>query len=182
MTHSGLSNKCASRVLSEHSEASMKSKQIQKWTLGAEVVSALAVVMTIGFLAAQTMENTNAIQAQTFQELMRDLNDWRMSMAYGNAPPELSAALEKRRNEGWDSLDDRQKVMIRGREVIIWSIYESSYFANQRDVLGDDEWTRFETAMCERYSRPNFDWDWPEARMREVLTPKFVAFIAGACE
>ncbi len=160
----------------------MKSKQLQKWALGAEVISAVAVVLTIVFLAAQTMENTNAIQAQTFQELMRDVNDWRMSLAYGNGPPALGAALDKRRTEGWESLGEDQKLVIRGREVMLWGIYESSYFANQRGVLGDDEWIRFESAMCQRYSRPDFDWDWPEARMRVVLTPKFVEYIADACE
>ena len=56
----------------------MKSKQLRKWALGAEIVSAIAVIITIGFLAVQMKGNTNALRAQMYQELMRDLNDWRV--------------------------------------------------------------------------------------------------------
>ena len=55
----------------------MRSDQLQKWALGAEIAGAVAVLIALGFLVFQMRENTNALQAQTYQALMQELNDWR---------------------------------------------------------------------------------------------------------
>ena len=78
----------------------MKNKQLQKWALGAEVISAVAVVVTIGFLGVQTMDNTNALQAQTFQALMHDTSEWRASIV----SPDMAKLRVKWRDEGFESL------------------------------------------------------------------------------
>ena len=53
----------------------MRSDQLQKWALGAEIAGAVAVVITLGFLTFQMRENANAVQAQTYQALTQELND-----------------------------------------------------------------------------------------------------------
>jgi hypothetical protein len=127
----------------------MKNKQLRKWALVAEIVSAVAIVVTIGFLAIQTMENTNALQAQTYQELMRDLNERRLAVA----GPEYSAIDEKWRNNGLESLTYAETRQFRIFAGYLWGIYESAYFANERGILGPSEWSRFHTAMCSRLQR-----------------------------
>ena len=110
----------------------MRSDQLQKWALAAEIAGAVAVVVTLGFLTAQMRSNTNALQAQTYQALTQELNDWRAEE--GNT--ERLILGEKHRQEGWQNLTRLEQRQIRIRSLIQWSIYETAYFANARGVLG----------------------------------------------
>ena len=156
----------------------MKNKQLQKWALGAEIVSAIAVIATIGFLAFQTMENTNALQAQTFQALMRDTFDWRATV---NEPNNMELRA-KWFQEGYENLTQIEQLQIRGNDLLLWGIYESAYFANERRVLGSEEWTRFKVAICRNYKRDEVFWDYEGmTSFSELLTPQFMRFIVDTC-
>ena len=156
----------------------MKSKQLRKWALGAEVVSAFAVIVTIGFLAVQLKDNTNALQAQMYQELMRDLNDWRVMVN----DPVQSKVQVKHRAEGWDSLSSEEKSQRRMPTMTLFGIYESAYFANQRGVLGTGEWARFQSAICRQFSSSADLWNAEGMTpMRELLTPDFADYIERTC-
>jgi hypothetical protein len=159
----------------------MKNKKLQKLALGAEIVSAVAVVITIGFLTYQMMDNTNALQAQTFQNLMRDINSWRLSIRELEAGPTLS----KLRNDGIESLTRGEQGRTRLAYVQLWGIYEAAFFANERGVLGPDEWTRFEFSICDsRYGIVSNFWDYNYEDLpafSEILTPKFAEFVETNC-
>ncbi len=43
----------------------------------AEIIASIAVVVSVLFIIFELRSNTNAIQAQTYQYLTSDLNDWR---------------------------------------------------------------------------------------------------------
>ncbi len=163
----------------------MRGDQLQKWALGAEIFGAVAVVVTLGFLVFQMRENTNALQAQTFQALMQELNEWRTQ---GNDPERLILG-QKHRQEGWQNLTRVEQRLIRMPSVILWSIYESAYYANERGVLGEREWIRFDVGICRllggRVQDDQQDGLWePEGftPMAELLTPDFVDYIESSCE
>jgi hypothetical protein len=156
----------------------MESKQLQKWTLGAEICSALAVVITIGFLALQTMDNTNAVQAQTFQDLMRQTSEWRESVTDAS----VIELRDRWRDQGFQSLTRSEQLQIRSKNLVLWGIYESAYFANERGVLGIDEWTRFEIAICRGRERDLDYWDYdPFPSFSVLLTPRFAEYIESYC-
>ena len=73
----------------------MRSDQLQKWALGAEIAGAVAVVITLGFLTLQMRENTNAVQAQTYQVLMQELNNFRQFRTEQLVDPEYQRVREK---------------------------------------------------------------------------------------
>ena len=163
----------------------MRSDQLQKWALGAEIGGAVAVLITLGFLVFQMRENTNALQAQTYQALTQELNDWRTHWS----DTERLILAQKHGQEGWQNLTRVEQRQIRMRSLIQWSIYESAYYANQRGVLGEREWTRFDRAICRLFGGRVLDdqqddlWE-PEGftPMTELLTPDFVAYIESSCE
>jgi len=157
----------------------MKNKQLQKWALGAEVISAVAVVVTIGFLAAQTMDNTNALQAQTFQALMHDTSEWRASIV----SPDMAKLRVKWRDEGFESLTKVEQYQIRGSNLVLWGIYESAYFANERGVLGSVEWSRFEVAICRSRKQDFGYWELEGlASFSALVTPQFMEYIQQTCD
>jgi hypothetical protein len=160
----------------------MKSKKLRKWALVAEVVSAVAVVVTIGFLAFQTMDNTNALQAQTYQSLMRDINSWRSSIRDLEAGPTLA----KVRTDGIDSLSRGEQGRVRLVYLELWGIYEAAYFANERGVLGLDEWARFEFSICDQLDGiVSIFWDFDYENLptfRQIMTPSFVEYVDTHCK
>ena len=157
----------------------MKNKRLRKWALAAEILSAIAVIATLGFLALEMRENTNAIQSQTFQDLMRDTNAWRASVAD-------SASVEMRgrfRREGLASLTVNEQGQVRMDNLVLWGIYESAFFANERGVLGPNEWTRFEVAICRNRVRDLEFWEYEgQVPIPELLTPQFVEYIENECD
>lgn len=157
----------------------MKNKQLQRWALGAEIISAVAVVITIGFLAFQVMNNTNATQAQTYQLLMQEMNAYRTLMV----EPDMAEIVEKVAQRGWDDLDPVEQRRLFGTAAINWGFYESAYFANKRGILGESEWKRFETAYCRRRKNQPYLWN-PEGfiSMNELLTPEFVDYVETNCK
>ncbi len=158
----------------------MRSDQLQKWALGAEIAGAVAVVITLGFLTFQMRENTNAVQAQTYQALMEELNNYRAL----TVDPGLAEVEGKFRVGGWQGLTRVEKLQLRSRANIRWGIYESAYFANERGVLGEPEWERFVDGIC-RGLLADADLLEPEegfTPMIELLTPEFVDYIESSCE
>ena len=162
----------------------MKNKQLRKWALGAEIVSAVAVVVTIGFLAFETRDNTNAIQAQTYQQLQSELNTFRALFA----DPKIMKAFSEARNEldsgGFQNLSEGAYWTLFSNSTILWGIYESAYFANERGVLGKREWSRFEIAICVRLERDGQMWSKPghNRPTRELLTHDFADSVELICK
>ncbi len=157
----------------------MQNKQLKRWALGAEIVSAVAIVITIGFLAFQIMKNTNATQAQTYQLLMQEMNVYRTLMA----ELDMAEIVEKVVQQGWDNLDPVEQRRLHGTAAINWGFYESAYFANKRGVLGESEWKRFELAYCRRRTEQPYLWS-PEGftPMIKLLTPEFAEFVEATCK
>jgi hypothetical protein len=157
----------------------VKKKNLRKLALIAEIISGIAIVVTLAILAIEMRGNTNAIRAQTYQTLMQQVNAYRLELLN----PRRVAANEKRREHGWDSLTREEKQEIRIPALVNWGIYESAYFANDRDVLGEPEWGRFEIAICRRYSTNQYLWN-PDGftPMGELLTSQFVDYVVNNCE
>jgi len=156
----------------------MDRQRLQDFALIAEVVAAAAVIVTLVFLVLEMRSNTDAIRAQTYTELMTQINDWR---ALTVTDPTLSELTVKRNTEGWEGLSNVEERRVWFGSIVLWGIYESAFYARERGVLGEDEWQRFEITMCRRF-RGGVDWDPPGGReMALVLTPRFVQYVESAC-
>ena len=155
--------------------------ELKNWTHFAEIASAAAVIVTLIFVIIGMKENTNAMQARTFQELMRDENNWRSSIRELERDQTMSAL----RSEGFDSLSEAEQDLVRLVFLELWGIYEAAFYANERGILGTDEWARFEKLICEQRSgQMGEHWDVEYEGLfsyRNLLTPKFVKFVENQC-
>ena len=91
---------------------------------------------------------------------------------------EAGPTLAKVRTEGIDSLSRGEQGRVRLVYLELWGIYEAAYFANERGVLGLDEWARFEFSICNQLDGivSNF-WDFDYENLptfRQIMTPSFV--------
>jgi len=147
-------------------------------------MSAVAIVVTLGFLTFEMRENTNAIQAQTYLQLQSELNEYRMMYADSKVLKSLLKAQEELRSSGIDRLSEDAYYQLFTDNTILWGIYESAYFANERGVLGKREWSRFEVAICRLLERDGPLWSQPGHNMptSKMLTQYFVDYVEGTCK
>jgi hypothetical protein len=122
----------------------MNEDSLQKWALGAEIVGAIAVVITLIFLILETKENTDAIRAQTYHQLTAELNEQRRY----SLEPELSQLLYQAATEGIDTLNAPQQIQVIQLHQGSWAVYESAFYSFKRGTLGDDEWDRYFRSIC----------------------------------
>ena len=153
---------------------------LQQWALAAEILGGLAVVITLVFLILETRENTNAIQVQTYQALSAELNNVRQHIT----SEDITNLLYKLRSEGMSSLTDEERYRILTSLHGIWQVYESAYYAKQRNVLGDEEWTRFEIGICRNLNSDFEIWNPPQVGTGSIvsnITPAFREYIENLC-
>ena len=153
----------------------------REWATIAEIVSAIAVIFTLGFLAFEMRANTNAIHEQTYQALTEQLNDYRTHLI----DSDRFKADAKLGKGGWDSLSYEEKQRIRLPYLNLFGVYESAYFANERHVIGEREWERFEIGICRNYLQMVEDRTWePEGftSMNQILTPDFADYVTKSCK
>jgi hypothetical protein len=158
--------------------------ELQRWALAADVFGGIAVVATLIFLVLETRENTNAIQAQTYQSLTSELNEHRRE----SAGAEMAVIFKKYEDTGLDSLSGLEKYRIMMNTEAKWGVYESSFYAQERDVLGADEWVRFEIAICRNFKFDESLWVTQAQGSKltiggiaQNVTPKFRAYVEGKC-
>lgn len=158
----------------------MDKEKLKVWALAAEVISGIAVVVTLVFLVFGMRSNTSATQAQTYQLLMQELNAYRTLFA----EPGMAAIVVKFEQQGWDALEPVEQRQLYATATIRWGFYESAYYANKRGVLGESEWQRFVRAYC-RARRRGLPVPWnPKGLIpvTELLTPEFVEFVQATCK
>jgi hypothetical protein len=150
----------------------MANEKLQRYALVAEIISAAAVVVSLIFVAYQVKDNTAAIRSSTYEGILSDHIEWRMTVA---SSPELALAMLKNANSDSSMSDVERRSADRAWQAL-WQIYERAYFARKYATLGDSEWARYEKAIC-RFA-PLTD---VETVLGRYLTPEFVDF-AKSCD
>ena len=150
----------------------MGNKRLRRYALIAEIVSAAAVVVSLVFVAFQVQENTDAIRSATYDGILSDHIEWRMTVATNF---ELAEAMSKVGSGDTEvSKVERENANDAGRAL--WQIYERAFFARKYETLGDSEWDRYERAICRRAPLHDFD-----AEFERYLTSEFVE-VAASCD
>jgi len=158
----------------------MKKFNLSEMALAAEVLGGVAVVVTLVFLVLATRENTNAIQAQTYNALTSELNAIRL--AYTTSDVADSYVLLS--TQGIQALSDGNRARMQFVAEAKWGVYENAFFSRDRGVLGEDEWTRFESALCRNLVIDKPMWE-PEdtqwGSLSRNITPTFREYVERAC-
>lgn len=149
---------------------------LEKWASLAEIISGIAVVVTLIFLVVGIRENSDIMRASSFTsatdsliELNRDI------MADG----ELAEIFEAWAANDTSQLDPQQRARLNQMAVALFRIYEKAFLAERYGLLGPGEWRRFERTICLIY--PRLRSDGLEAPVRTALTDEFVQFVDTRC-
>ena len=144
------------------------------------------IVVSLGLLVRETRENTNAIQSQTYPSLTAELNDLRTGLYDSSMTGPYLTYL----NQGVDALSEVDHFKIIISTEAKWGITENAFYARERDILGVEEWLRFESAICRNFQLDKQLWDSDELlairknigyHITDSITPLFREFVEAQC-
>jgi hypothetical protein len=152
--------------------------------LAAEVIGGAAVIITLIFLVIETRENTRAVQAQSYLALTSELNRIRENLL----DPEVASIFANAIKDRAAPDSPRDALIYRQIFEAAFSIYESAYYASQKGVLDESEWTRFDQAVCRNMSSVAPIWEQDDSLamsgqgIRSTLTESFVDYAEDRCD
>ena len=149
----------------------MDNNRIKNWAHLAEIVSSVAVVLTLIFIVFEIRENSNLIRANTFDRSIESLIDWRMQILTNDDSLKVMA-------EYWE-IDDQDLLRSQLLIVSMWSIYEKTYYSHEYGHIGPAEWERFETRMC-TYVDSGMEF-WKE-NIARFLSEDFRNYVISNCD
>ena len=143
----------------------MNAEKWSKFSSAAEVISSVAILLTLIFLAVETRQNTNAIEATTRQQALNADTQFLVS-AINN--PEMILAWSK------PELTDEELVILNEALILFFRNRENDFAQYQRGVMDADTWERYSTSLLAILAwQRNQNW-WNNFG-RNVFEPSYVA-------
>lgn len=145
----------------------MKLSELNEWLT---LVANIGVLAGIVFLAFEIQQNTNVIRASAYNDNINSLNEWRYMIA--SDPEALSLMGDYRGTENVEAF--KQRLLINSQ----WAVYEQAFFSFNYGLMEENEWGRFQSAICVNYNRIN------DQNMRLSglsLTGDFQRYISANC-
>jgi hypothetical protein len=136
-----------------------------------EVLGALGVIATLGYLAVQIRQNTRSVRAATYQEIVSHAAEMNTSLYGEGAVAEI--VLKGRADQSTLSEVERFRF-----QILVYQVFQSfeTIFLLDRDGNLDDAFVKSKLNVLHRWlSQPGIRSVWSERR--EELHPEFVAFV-----
>lgn len=153
--------------------------KLEKIALVAEIVSGVAVVVTLVFLVLSIRDNTNVVRATAYAGIVDSADAFNVRVG---SDPELirlySAYLGGRANELTGDDEVRLAYLINSN----FRNLEKAFFLNQYGILGEAESRRTLRRICGTYQRTKttMEW-WTKDRLPQLVTSEFLEYIESTC-
>ena len=153
-------------------------QKLSDWASIAEILSSIAVVVTLLFLVFGIRENTEITRIAAYDRNMESVNLWRYELAKDAGLVRLFGTFNRRLSE---EATDAEVELFQLNLLLnaLWGTYEKSYYAYQYGILGSSEWSRFEIQMCRgrELALEAGVWEF----MVPLWTEEFANYVASLC-
>lgn len=150
--------------------------RLSDWASIAELVSAIAVVTTLIFLIVGIRENTAITRVSVYGDLLQELSQTDILSMQDVG---FARVVETFFEGTTDTLDESERRSAIAYVLFIFRNYERAYFSQEYDIIGDEEWSRFERLICANSRRALvMGMELTEA---EFLTDSFKEYIQAKC-
>jgi hypothetical protein len=120
-------------------------QKLSNWASVAEIVSGIAVVVTLLFLIVGIRENTAVTRVSIYGDLVQEITQMESGRIYD---PEAARVLSTFYEETTSTLDASERRTLDAYVGVLFRIYERAYFSREYDIIGDEEWSRLEFIIC----------------------------------
>lgn len=156
----------------------MKEK-LQEYALFAEVISAIAVVVTLIFLVIGIQENTNATQAAAYQDLLGELNDANSTLIND---AKLATLWSERKTRALEDMDDEDAIRLTYMNRVYFRTLDAAFFSFINGSLNATQWERFRSAGCLSYSVGNSIYTQLWSTTAASVSQEYVAYLEEDCQ
>lgn len=141
--------------------------KLEKLSSLAELISAIAIVITLVYLSVETQQNTTAVQASVRQAMLQDdLQLLSMQMDYPHVMPGAYTG---------KNLTDDEQVQLISWLIAFIRIRENHWLQFQNGVIDEATWATYRTPFAGVFSQPFARAMW-EARVSSgAFVPGFVS-------
>ena len=136
-----------------------------------EMISGVAVVISLVYLAIQVRKNTETERTSTYQAVVSDFGSLNRTMS---STPDLSILYVKAM-ENFGDLDASEKARVSQLFFATFHYFENMYYQHRKGYLEEDVWLGWKRLMLTYYSRPGFR-SWWSIR-RDVYSRSFGTFL-----
>jgi len=136
-----------------------------------ELVAALAVVVSLLYLALQVKSNTESARTSTYQSVVAEFGALNRTMA---TTPDLSM-LFIRGMEDFEALSADEKARCSQLFFVCFHNFENMYYQYKKGYLEDDVWLGWRRIMLAYHARPGFQVWW--SLRADVFSQSFVDFL-----
>ena len=151
-------------------------QKLSDWANLAQIVSGVAVVITLVFLILGIRDNTDVTRAAMYQQSTVSLTEFRRDIL---RDPEIARLYDAFLSNQAENIDGLDRVRLNQLVLNIFQISENAFFVRRRGLLGDAEWSRFENSICGNYALVR------SAKMTQalqrVMTEDFMEYIDSSC-
>ena len=110
-----------------------------KWSSIAEIVSSIAILMTLIYLTLEIRQNTDAIQADAREGAMQGDVEWLYRMV---EDPGLNILLNQR-----ESLTEAEATQLQAYLIAFMRLKEVNFLQYKTGVLDDETWATYQTSI-----------------------------------
>ncbi len=137
----------------------------------AESIGALAVVVSIAYVALQIRQNTRSIRASAHQDLLNHVAQLNLRIT---DDPTLATLILKARVSPLDPASVGG-IRLRAMNATLLRHYAHAYSQFREGILSEDQWRVFEASLRRNLRRPNTRLDWEF--FAEEFSPEFQSFV-----
>jgi len=150
--------------------------KLQETALYAEIISSIAVLLTLIFLAVELRDNTDVSRSLAYGRITAEMNDFRLAT---NSSELLAPVWERFIYEDFEDLDRGEFIRMRALVLSIYSIFEDAYYSEKYGIMATSEWERFGAGICSNHIRmKNGELD---ETVENSLTAEFVDYVHTEC-
>ncbi len=151
-------------------------QKLSDWASIAEIVSGIAIIVTLVFLTLGLRDNTNTTRTLVYQQLLGALNEMNIAVMQDQ---ELSTLWIDDRGKGVGELSDQERTRLIVLYRLAFRNFDAAYYASQYGTLGASERERFENSTCVTYEGMD---ESIREMVVEVASREFQNFMASSCE
>lgn len=148
--------------------------KLSEWASVAEIVSGIAVVVTLIVLVFEIRDNTQVLRASAYAASLDGINDFGAMISKDAESARIWRAYV---TETTGDLDEIDLSRLNDWVYILFRNYEKAYFSEQAGLIGDEEWARFDRNICGMFElarSAGLNIDTP-------LTSEFFQYVTSSC-
>ncbi len=138
----------------------------------AQIISALAVVVSLAYVGVQIRQNTRQVRVATHDGTTRDFRQFTRQLLASGHGEVFARGLEDPLQ-----LDEKQKLDFAFMMYDLFKAFENIHYHYLHGTLGDDAWTGWRRFIASYATAPGAQHYW--GIRRDIFTSDFQEFIAG---